>query len=629
MTIVLIRKLLSENLSVLSGLVLFSLLLPFLVLSFYTVPSTDDYAFTVNTIEYGLIEAQIQSYLNWTGRYSSVLLLSLHPLVIDFLLGYRIVALLTFLFSLHAIYFFLKKTFGFSEEGKTLLICVALLYVYLSSMPELVQGFYWMPGTITYQLGNILLLYFVGNIVNLQTEGIKHISWIRGIINALLIVITCGLSETSMVVMCYVSVSLWLYSVLKTKRLNPWLTSFVVLSALCAFVVFLAPGNASRIDHDASHSLSPDVLTAVLDSLGAALQVIANWVLSWTLIIFSFVVFLFFSIIRGFHVWKKWPLRNVVLGAVWLFGLIAVSVFPVQYVFGDLVPVRTINITYWLFLCAWIIFLMVIHQNLARIYSNHVNRYFSRYLFAGILLLLFTSLDKSDRLYIAWDDILSGRGSELAAQYEERDRIMKECSDEICVYPKYTVFPKTIFNEDFDSDGLSYFETRFAHYYGHLGARSEFAKPEFLQRFFVDMENDQQSMLGNQGTRSDEFSWSGQFSSQITSDSQYSVSYTIPIGELEVENIHLLSTVELSVFSLCPDQNCNADLVFVVVNSSGETLAWHGKQLYKHQKEGWVKTTLKTQLSDYQIQPTNTLMMYVWNRSESTVFIDDMELFVY
>lgn len=622
-----IHKSSAKRLSAISIIILTAALMPFLILSFFTVPSTDDYDFVYRAREYGTFGAQMQLYLSWTGRYSSMFLLSLHPMVTDFLLGYRVLALLHFLFSFHALYYFFRKTLEFPQKWSTVLICLALIFLYILFMPQLVQGFYWLPGSITYQLANILVLYFLGNTTNIRKGIVTTGSWFVKVINSLLIITICGLNETSMVVLCYIIGSIWLLDVIRTTRLNLWLTWYTILALICSSIVYLAPGNTARVSHDAVEKSTPDLLKVLISSIEAAVQLVRDWT-SFSLLLFS-VVFLFIAT-RSDHFQKRpeWSMLRVFLFTIWFLGLITISVLPIHYVYGDLTPLRTVNISYWLYLLGFVTLLLAVHQYGVRMYNSFVHKNYHRLLLPGVLLFLIVGASSSNRPYLAWNDLISGRASELAEQYTARHRIMQECSEDICLYPNYTVVPKTIFNDDFGRDVDSDFARRFAQYYGHDAASAVFAEPEFLKRFRIDVES-KGPFFGNLETITDEVSRSGRYSSEVAPNSGYSITYTKALGDIDVKNVQLISTVEATVFSHCPDQNCVAQLVITIMDPNGESLFWYGALLLKNESEHWVKTTFRTRLPDKHLSEKNSLLLYVWNKGDAPVFVDDFELLVY
>lgn len=607
-----------------------ALLSPFFCLAFFTIPSIDDYQFAQYVREHGLLGTPIHYYQVWTGRFSAMTLLSLHASLLDYVLSYRVIILLMMLLSWHAIFYFIRSSLQIKGVLKSLLFSGMLLFAYVSIMPEMVQGFFWVPGAITYQLGNLLMLYFSGIVLKYFFQEEATIPWYAGLANALLIVVVCGLNETAMVLMCFISGSAILYYVLKHKRINAWLAIYFLLAMASSIAVYVAPGNDVRAAQDAGGRLSPDVLKAIIASISSSGQLLGEWLSSGYILALSFIFLLFLSAVKPRISLNTRSIQVYVIGVLWLFGLIVLSVFPVQYVYGELTPRRSINITCWLFIISWMIVLWGGYLITGHWYRDYVSKYLNGFLIIGVLLLLATGLNKTERLYLAWDDLLSGRAAAFAAQFQERDEILRSCTDHICTYPGFTVFPKSIFNEAISRDKDNHFTQAFAKFYGHAGVQQEFRDPEFLERFEYDLENQKQSSLSNLASITDEVSNSGRYSSKVKPNSGYSVGFSIPFWKLKVKNIYLLNAVEFSVWSHCPDTNCDASLVMVIVNASGEKVFWKDLPLRtKAEGEPWQHNALQWPLLDEHLVESNELLLYVWNRGENVVYVDDLEVLVY
>ena len=137
------------------------LILPFLILTFYTNPSIDDYAFPYYVLKLGFWETQFNWYTTWTGRYASSFILSLHPLLFNSLLTYKLLAFFLFILTTHAVYRFLLSLFFTSQKQASLILALVFTFVFINGMPNITQGFYWLTGSVTYQLGNPLILYLL------------------------------------------------------------------------------------------------------------------------------------------------------------------------------------------------------------------------------------------------------------------------------------------------------------------------------------------------------------------------------------------------------------------------------------------------------------------------------------
>ena len=137
--------------------------MPFIINSFYIHPAADDFVFANVAIEKGILGAQVEWYFSITGRYFSTLLLSLSPLVFNWMKGAAIVPISLIILLLVGLFALVKETGFHSISFKTrVIIALLILFCYLHRMPDTGKGLYWLAGAITYQAGNVFtLLYFV------------------------------------------------------------------------------------------------------------------------------------------------------------------------------------------------------------------------------------------------------------------------------------------------------------------------------------------------------------------------------------------------------------------------------------------------------------------------------------
>lgn len=119
---------------IISGLII----LPFLFVAFFNYPSADDFVFAYKVKSMGFFQAQYDWYVHWTGRFFSTFMLSLHPLVFNSNLLYKLYAITLILLTPHAIYRFVKLIFNNKPTYVVLFFTCLLTGVYLNNMPILV-----------------------------------------------------------------------------------------------------------------------------------------------------------------------------------------------------------------------------------------------------------------------------------------------------------------------------------------------------------------------------------------------------------------------------------------------------------------------------------------------------------
>jgi len=608
------------------------LLLPFVVLAFYVVPSTDDYMFAYYTDKLGILESVKSFYLTWTGRYSSMFLLSLHPLLVESLILYRLIALIFLLVSGHAIYFFLRKVFELKRGFLTAYVSIIFLFVYISQMPDLVQGFYWLPGSVTYQLSNVLMLYFVGSIFPKLKSGRVAIGWSTGFFHLILILIVCGLSEISFLIINVLIGSMLLFGYVESKKVHGWLLVYMLFAIFSSVVVMTSPGISVREAMDSFDLDKRNVFQNSWNSIVSIIKMTSSWMFSFNLLLLSLLFLIVLSVNRDAYRGSgyQWSSKTAAFGILWGLFMLFVSVFPIHYVFGYITPLRAVNVTFWVFLFLWLFFLLFIHKKMnikyKRLFAQRVETYV-----LVCSLLFYAGAGYSSRYYIALNDLVSGRAIEFDRQFKERDRIMRNCNTEVCEFPNFSVFPKTIFNEDVGRTIDSDFALFFAGYYGVIASRATYTKPEFYARFSSNLDSEKEEFNHNWETRTNRVARSGSFSTMVDSSSVYSASMYVPFSQHWLDKVHLLNIVEASVYTLCPSGDCAASLVFNIVDKGGKGLLWRGQTIEHNpgESEIWIETRMYVALPEDLIKKNNGILIYVWNNGSTKVYADDFEIIIY
>src|SRR5690606_5997618 len=83
-------------------LIFFVLLFPFLAVSFFVFPTTDDYCHTLAVKEMGYWGYQVHYWKTWSGRYIGTLISATQPLAYNSYLGYKLAPVILILIYVHA-----------------------------------------------------------------------------------------------------------------------------------------------------------------------------------------------------------------------------------------------------------------------------------------------------------------------------------------------------------------------------------------------------------------------------------------------------------------------------------------------------------------------------------------------
>ena len=151
-----------DNFWLLLGLVSIA---PFLIISYYNQPSVDDFYFTVKSQSIGALNAQIEWYLTWTGRYFSTFILSINPLVYNNLMLYKTIPVLLIVGLWLSLSLLVQAIFINIKTKHLFFISTSIMTLFFFQMPSISQGVYWLAGAVTYQLGNILFVFCLCSLI--------------------------------------------------------------------------------------------------------------------------------------------------------------------------------------------------------------------------------------------------------------------------------------------------------------------------------------------------------------------------------------------------------------------------------------------------------------------------------
>ncbi len=374
-----------------------ALFIPYILFCFYAYPVGDDFNYCNKSA--GWVNAQVHNYFFWGGRYISNALA--YPFSTHSLLAYRLIALgiiiLTPASAFFAISSVSSKAFAFKEK-----ILSALLFSVLQFgiMPSLTQGIYWMSGSVTYQLGSIVSMFYIGFGVSYVQEKFILNKTVHFLFSILFLFLSLGFNEVLTLMLLAAHFIVWLNLPIE-KRFRLPLFLFAIFTLLFSLIMILAPGNSVRsgffsTNHNLLYSLSMTTLQIV--------RFFAKWVFFPPLMLTSLLVigqnglFEQSSLLQKLSSLKPWKIFLILLLILFL------CIFPPYWNTGILGQHRTLNAACFFFIPAWLVF---------------VRGLSIRYNLAGRLVLLTTKTKHFIILLIAASSLLAGNSGRAIAEFSK------------------------------------------------------------------------------------------------------------------------------------------------------------------------------------------------------------------
>ena len=443
-------------------------LIPFFILTAFNHPSADDFTVTYSLKVKGFWEAQINWYLKWSGRYISTAIVSLlHPLVYKSFFLYRLYPVLLLLTTLFSTNHLVKNLIPNLNKSNRLAISSILTISLISVLPSIVQGFYWVPGSLIYMLANIFTILFSSYLIQYDSSK-KRTDLILFILFGILAI---GSNELNLFIVLLIT-GLWVLAKLlinKRLALTPTITLFFFLFA--SLLSLLAPGNSARgsvieKDHLNDGFKIHDVLFSISKSISHGFSDLYNWLFFSPLIIICL-----FVVIK--HKDLRLKLNTVVHPIlVWIafVGLFFFLYFPYYFGTGNpdssSFPLRTSNV-----ICFYICFAMPIAIFYTLNWMQKRKKFELAYakspaLLQVISIVFVVVVLASGNVKIALKDLRSrdflAYNNALNARYEF---IEKSTSDTLAVDSLH-FFPRTIYMEDISGDPENWKNAPYADYFG-------------------------------------------------------------------------------------------------------------------------------------------------------------------
>lgn len=323
-------------------------LLPFCYVCGYALPYADDFCIGWELLQgKPLLTSIAEQYLYWNGRYTSDVLINLHPITTGSLTVYSVVILLSLLATPVAFYLLFQQVI--KHKATSLIASMLLSLLYLNYMPQLTEGIYWYGGIVNYHIGVLVLLLQLTMFTKLFTAEDKSAALYAA--SLALLILSVGFNEVgAMLIPLFYFVVLVFTFKEQTKNRKLIAIHFVVALIASAFVIF-SPGNATRLGE---FSGKYDLLNSVLKSSAQTLRFSGGWLMKYPVLVCSVLAIAYAHKLSDTIIAKiDW--RIALMGA---FAVVFIAAFIPYFATGILGQHRTMNYVYPFFLLLWFIALI-------------------------------------------------------------------------------------------------------------------------------------------------------------------------------------------------------------------------------------------------------------------------------
>ncbi|HNW97842.1 MAG TPA: DUF6056 family protein [Bacteroidales bacterium] len=456
-------------------LLLCLLLLPFLILSFYSHPSADDYIIAAVIREKGIYEHFKQVYFEWSGRYFSTIISLFSPLVFGWIFGYKIIPFLLIILFYFSICFFFRSIFRESLTLiKTHLISLFIIILFFNKMPSTAEGIYWISSSLNYFLSIIFILFFFSIIIRVWNKtNVKNSS---NIFLCLLPVIIIGSNEISMIFIDEILFTIIITQFILKRKIKP----VILISAGCALIASLfeisTPGNFFKMDSFPVHS---NLLLALKLSSISFLKIGGTYLKDPVFIIGSM---LFISFLPTLY--KNENIQKVIIFPPYITVPVSIIIiislyFIVSFSTGMNPALRIHNEVGFIFIFMWFYNIIVLHNyffKLNKIEMIEVPDLLIKLLSIGAIIIIVSDFNKEPGKEISPEGNIFRAGYDLIinaqtynSELNKREALIQESVAKNIKYlevPALTKIPTTIHFIDISDKTYDWINISTAEYFG-------------------------------------------------------------------------------------------------------------------------------------------------------------------
>lgn len=411
-------------------------ILPFIIISIFNNPSADDFNYNCRSRNLGFWNAQLNCYASWSGRYVATAILSVRSLVSNSFFIYKLIPILLLAALFISIYYLASLLFDGPKKRRFLLFTFFVFTTYLIQLPSVCQGFYWLSGSISYQLPNILsviLFYFLIQLI--KTNKTRYLA-----ISIFCTILIIGSNETSMVMIDFLIAVIFIFKYLQQKKINYSLLALLVFAVIFSLIVINSPGNAIRASKfQDNHQILITIVKTVLLSI--------LYCLKWLPIIFLSIAIYYKNFCANP---KNDTLKIFDVNPIFIFLIICfiplIGFFPGVWSMGYRPPPRTINVIYFYFLMGVIYLAFVSFHKIEKLNSFFTT--LSKWNSCLLISVITGILVIDNNIKTVYSDLLSGNASAYNTELKNRYILIQNNKKDTCQVPKLRNKPSTIFFED-------------------------------------------------------------------------------------------------------------------------------------------------------------------------------------
>ncbi|WP_031526214.1 DUF6056 family protein [Dyadobacter crusticola] len=442
-----------------------AVLLPLLVLSYYNHPSAaDDYCYIDTVQKVGWFGAMKLYYTTWTGRYFGVLLNHSNPLLFHSITGFKVLPAVLIGGTIFALYSLFRHLTPTLSRVAHLGFAGAVFFLFILKMASLAEGFYWMAAFVTYTIPNMLTLFWIVLVLRWYRQDTQSARILVGVLAGFLVFAVIGCSEQNMLTMVLLVGAWWVYRLIYHRKVDAFMISMLVVTALSCYALLGSPGNQARIG---GNPLGGNIPFSAVSTIKKLVVLGYEWIFTTPLAFFTAIWLVVMSrLSEGARNYFSIPIWYAVLLFI---GVLSAQLFPSYYGVGIEPTHRVVNSAYFFFLIGWFyVFGVIFHyfkQKRFGFFQFTVARFVGLY----VILLASTALSfyRSGNVKLIYSDWLRGTAAAYDQEMYARYETLKNSKEEVTYLPPIQSKAFSIYvQDDITANQNHWWNKCMAGYYG-------------------------------------------------------------------------------------------------------------------------------------------------------------------
>ncbi|MBO9635870.1 MAG: hypothetical protein J7578_22390, partial [Chitinophagaceae bacterium] len=416
--------------------------LPFFIISFFNNPVGDDYWITALVREHGYFPAQKILFNTVNPRYSALAISAVSPLTFGNFWLYKVIPLIFILLFWRIIAYLIRSIIQVDASRKDIdFLSAVIIITYLTLMPGMGEGLYWISSLVCYQLGLLFLCLWISLWIRIYTKPGRNILY--GLSSCIVLAVMLGFIELLNMIATGSILLVLVYRMYKRKSIG-WELIMLVIT-LFSWYILLSAGSSSRRYFSVIEKREVSLLYATRFAfMQVGYNIVKACVNPFLWIGILLIIAPLKRLLPYLRIYLNWPRKQLYfLIVIWGGSMLMLSLATCYVNEGHIVPLRVTNMIIFIFLMGIIgTGSILFGELLTQEKIGVILRPERMYLAIGVLFL--AGIFLTNNYSTATTELVSGKLYRYEKQMQQRYELLQNCKEKLCPIPYLKNLPTTV-----------------------------------------------------------------------------------------------------------------------------------------------------------------------------------------